>query len=87
MITIAIGLSILLLLVVLYLLFRIGTLASIFRGSSQRAVGTTKTSNKVNSALLLLFLIIGGIAFAWSFSASWDEMNQPIASVHGEWTD
>jgi cytochrome c oxidase subunit II len=87
MITIAIGLSILLLLVVLFLLFRIGTLASIFRGSSQRAVGTTKTSNKVNSMLLLLFLIIGGIAFAWSFSASWDEMNQPLASVHGEWTD
>ncbi|NDK54578.1 cytochrome c oxidase subunit II [Pontibacter fetidus] len=87
MITIAIGLSIILLLVVLFLLFRIGTLASIFRGSSQRAAGTTKTSNKVNSILLLLFLIIGGIAFAWSFSASWDEMNQPVASVHGVWTD
>ncbi|MER2995964.1 cytochrome c oxidase subunit II [Pontibacter populi] len=87
MITIAIGLSILLLLVVLFLLFRIGTLASIFRGSSQRAVGTTKTSNKVNSMLLLLFLIVGGIAFAWSFSESWDEMNQPLASLHGEWTD
>ncbi|WP_162427476.1 cytochrome c oxidase subunit II [Pontibacter pudoricolor] len=87
MITIAIGLSILLLFVVLFLLFRIGTLASIFRGSSQRAVGTTKTSNKVNSMLLLLFMIIGGIAFAWSFSASWDDMNQPLASVHGEWTD
>lgn len=87
MITIAIGLSIILLLVVLFLLFRIGTLASIFRGSSQKAAGTTKTSNRVNSILLLLFLIVGGIAFAWSFSASWDEMNQPVASVHGVWTD
>jgi cytochrome c oxidase subunit 2 len=37
--------------------------------------------------LLLLFLIVGGVAFAWSFSASWDEMNQPLASVHGRWTD
>lgn len=87
MITIAIGLSVLLLLVVLFLLFRIGTLASIFRGSSQKAVGTTKTSNRVNSIMLLLFLIIGGVAFAWSFMAAWDEMNQPLASVHGEWTD
>ncbi|MEJ8758259.1 cytochrome c oxidase subunit II [Pontibacter sp. H259] len=87
MITIAIVLSILLLLVVLFLMFRIGTLASIFRGSSERAAGTTKTSNTVNSMLMLLFLILGGIAFAWSFSASWDEMNQPLASVHGEWTD
>lgn len=87
MITIAIGISILLLLVVLFQLFRIGTLASIFRGSSQRAVGTTKTSNKVNSTLLLLFLLIGGAAFAWSFIDAWDDMNQPLASVHGEWTD
>ncbi|MFT2008964.1 cytochrome c oxidase subunit II [Pontibacter sp. 13R65] len=87
MITFAIGLSIFLLIVVLFLLFRIGTLASIFRGSSQRALGTTKTSNKVNSTLLLIFLIGGGAAFFWSFAQSWDEMNQPLASVHGEWTD
>ncbi|MBF9253882.1 cytochrome c oxidase subunit II [Pontibacter sp. 172403-2] len=87
MIAFAIGLSIFLLLVILFLLFRIGTLASIFRGSSERAAGTTKTSNRVNSTLMLLFLILGGAAFIWSFSASWDDMNQPIASVHGEWTD
>ncbi|WP_018477333.1 cytochrome c oxidase subunit II [Pontibacter roseus] len=36
---------------------------------------------------MLLFLIVGGAAFAWSFSDSWDEMNQPLASVHGGWTD
>lgn len=87
MITFAIGLSIVLLFVILFLLFRIGTLASIFRGSTQRAAGTTKTSNKVNGVLLLLFLLVGGAAFAWSFADSWDEMNPPLASVHGEWTD
>jgi cytochrome c oxidase subunit II len=87
MITFAIGLSIVLLIVILFLLFRIGTLASIFRGSTQRAVGTTKTSNKVNGVLLLLFLIVGGALFAWSFADAWDEMNQPLASVHGAWTD
>ncbi|MCC9138294.1 cytochrome c oxidase subunit II [Pontibacter silvestris] len=87
MITFAIGLSVVLLLVILFLLFRIGTLASIFRGSTQRAAGTTKTSNRVNSTLLLLFLIGGGAAFAWSFASAWDTMNQPLASVHGAWTD
>lgn len=87
MIAFAIGLSIVLLLIILFLLFRIGTLASIFRGSSERAAGTTKTSNRVNSIMLLLFLILGGIAFTWSFISYWDDMNQPIASVHGEWTD
>lgn len=87
MITFAIGLSIILLIVILFLLFRIGTLASIFRGSTQRAAGTTKTSNRINSMLLLLFLLIGGAAFVWSFAESWEEMDQPLASVHGVWTD
>ncbi|WP_276498233.1 cytochrome c oxidase subunit II [Pontibacter litorisediminis] len=87
MITIAIGLSILLLLVILFLLFRIGTLASIFRGSSERAAGTTKVSNRVNGTLMLLFLFVGGAAFAWSFVDAWDTMNLPLGSVHGEWTD
>ncbi|TPE42568.1 cytochrome c oxidase subunit II [Pontibacter mangrovi] len=87
MITIAIGLSIILLLVILFLLFRIGTLTSIFRGSTERAAGTTKTSNRVNSVMLLLFLIVGGGAFAWSFADAWDDMTLPLASVHGAWTD
>jgi cytochrome c oxidase subunit 2 len=87
MITIAIGLAVVLLLVILFLLFRIGTLASIFRGSSQKAAGTTKTSNRVNSMMLLLFLIVGGAAFIWSFSDSWNDMNLPVATVHGAWTD
>ncbi|MCC9166123.1 cytochrome c oxidase subunit II [Pontibacter harenae] len=87
MITFAIGLSIVLLLVILFLLFRIGTLASIFRGSSKRAIGTSSTSNKVNGTLLLLFLILGGAAFAWSFADAWDTMILPLASVHGDWTD
>lgn len=87
MITFAIVLSVVLLFVILFLLFRIGTLASIFRGSSERAPGTTKTSNRVNSTLLLLFLVGGGAAFIWSFADSWDGMNLPVASVHGAWTD
>ncbi|GHA73170.1 cytochrome c oxidase subunit II [Pontibacter akesuensis] len=87
MISIAIGLSVVLLFVILFLLFRIGTLASIFRGSTERAVGTTKTSNRVNGTLMILFLVLGGAGFIWSFIAYWDEMNPPLASVHGEWTD
>lgn len=87
MISIAIGLSVVLLIVILFLLFRIGTLTSIFRGSTERAAGTTKTSNKVNGMLLLLFLFGGGAAFVWSFVKYWGEMNQPLASVHGSWTD
>ncbi|WP_210463983.1 MULTISPECIES: cytochrome c oxidase subunit II [Rufibacter] len=80
MITIAVALSILLLLVVLYLLFRIQVLASIFKGSYRRDIGT---SNKVNAALLLVFLFVMGALFVWSFASSKEEMTLPLASEHG----
>ncbi|WP_181305921.1 cytochrome c oxidase subunit II [Rufibacter sp. XAAS-G3-1] len=80
MITIVVALSILLLLVVLYLLFRIQVLASIFKGSYRRDIGK---SNKVNAILMLVFLFVMGALFVWSFMDSWDDMVLPIASVHG----
>ena len=73
-----------LLLVVFGLLFRLQILTSIFSGSSAREFGT---SNRVNGILMLVFMIVGGAAFAWSFSDNYDKMNPPIASVHGHATE
>ncbi|MCC2547053.1 cytochrome c oxidase subunit II [Hymenobacter sp. BT175] len=80
MIALGILLVLVLLLVVFGLLFRLQILTSIFSGSFTRDIGM---SNRVNAILMLVFLIVGGAAFAWSFVDSYDKMNPPIASVHG----
>ncbi|WP_045687815.1 cytochrome c oxidase subunit II [Hymenobacter sp. AT01-02] len=73
-----------LLLVVFGLLFRLQILTSIFSGSSTREIGV---SNRVNAILFIIFLVVGGSAFAWSFVDNFDAMNPPIASVHGHATE
>ncbi|MBT9391608.1 cytochrome c oxidase subunit II [Hymenobacter sp. NST-14] len=80
MTTLGILLVLALLLVVFGLLFRLQILTSIFSGSSTREVGV---SNRVNAILFVVFLVVGGAAFAWSFIDNYDKMNPPIASIHG----
>ena len=84
MFSIIIIVAVILLLVILGLLYRLQVLSSVFSGSYRKQVGG---SNKINAALLLGFLIIGSIAFYWSWRASEDEMLLPVASVHGVETD
>jgi cytochrome c oxidase subunit 2 len=84
MTTLGILLVLALLLVVFGLLFRLQILTSIFSGSSARELGT---SNRVNGVLMLIFMVVGGAAFAWSFGDNFEKMNPPIASVHGHATE
>lgn len=84
MITIAILLTLVLLGVVLYQLFRLNILTSVFRGSFDKRVST---SNRVNAILFLAFLIIGGAAFAWSFQDAKPDFMVPVGSVHGKWIE
>jgi cytochrome c oxidase subunit II len=84
MITLAIILALGLFGAILYLLFRIQTLSSIFRGTANKRVSA---SNRVNAILLLVFLVVGGIAFFWSFADSMDNMTVPVSSVHGVWIE
>src|SRR6476469_4606783 len=69
-----------LLLVVFGLLFRLQILTSIFSGTFTRDIGM---SNSVNAVLFLVFLVAGGLWFAYSFAENFNKMNPPIASVHG----
>ena len=80
MIQIALILIAVLVLVVMGLLFRLQVLTSIFSGTYTRQIGR---SNGVNAILLLLFLVIGGVAFAWSLIHYHDETIIPVASEHG----
>lgn len=80
MVALGILLVLVLLLVVFGLLFRLQILTSIFSGSFTRDIGL---SNRVNAVLFIVFMLVGGAAFAWSFAEDFDKMNPPIASVHG----
>ncbi len=79
-----IGLGVALVLIILFLVFRIGTLLSIVKGSSDEPGGK---SNKINAILFLLSLFgLFGLFFWYSF-AYFDEYTLPLASVHGAETD
>ncbi len=84
MFEVIITVGVLLLLVILYTLFRIGTLVNVVKGTDKKVVST---SNKVNAALMMIFMIAG---FAFMFWYSWvyfDKYTLPVASEHGEVTD
>lgn len=57
-------------------------LGSVYRGTYTKRVSL---SNRVNATLLLLFLIIGGVAFFWSFFDAKKDFDVPRASVHAVW--
>ena len=77
--------GIILLLVILILLFRIGSLIGVVRGTSKEPL--RGRSNRVNGLLMLIFVITGVVGFLWYSIATFDQYNVPLASVHGEWTD
>lgn len=78
-------LGVVLLVAILVLLFRIGRLISVVKGTSKEPL--KGRSNRVNGALMLIFIIVSLIAFTWYSIATFDEYNIPLASVHGEWID
>ena len=69
-----------LLLVVFGLLFRLQIFTAIFSGDSARDIGP---GNRLNAIMMLVFLVGGGAALAWSAIASYARMNLPVASAHG----
>lgn len=84
MMNILLGIGGVLILVILYMIFRVTTLISVVKGSHHKRAGA---SNKVNAALMLAFLILGSIAAVWSAYAAADEFLPPPSSVHGEQID
>ena len=81
---IIITVGVLLLLLILFTLFRIGTLVNVVKGTDKKIVST---SNKVNGALMMVFMILG---FGFMFWYSWvyfDKYTLPVASEHGVLTD
>ncbi|QHT66608.1 cytochrome c oxidase subunit II [Rhodocytophaga rosea] len=81
MVNIILGIGAILIVVILFMIFRVGTLISVVRGTHKKRVDT---SNRINAALFLVFFIVGGFAAVWSsFSASEFFLPQP-SSAHGK---
>ncbi|MFN3403566.1 MAG: cytochrome c oxidase subunit II [Cytophagaceae bacterium] len=79
-----IGISIVLILAILFLIFRISTFINVMKGGYTRRVGY---SNRVNAFLLLAFWIIALIGFFWFSNYSQQFYLPQSVSEHGLVTD
>ena len=83
MMSLVIGIGVLLVVVILIMIFRIGTLVSVMSGPEKPG----GTANQVNALLCLVFMVVGLGGFFWYSYAHWDSYQIPVASEHGIITD
>ncbi|MES2730350.1 MAG: cytochrome c oxidase subunit II [Bacteroidota bacterium] len=84
MLSLVLVIAVILIVVIVAMIFRIGSLVSSVKSPSQGRVGT---SNKVNAALMMVFLIGGAALAAWSSWESSKDFLPEASSVHGKITD
>lgn len=82
-----IGIGVVLILVILYLLFRVSSLIGIARSRPTTVEARVDSSNKANATIFLVFTIVSLLVFFWYSFAFFEDYNLPVASVHGAWTD
>lgn len=80
MVGLIVGIGIVLLVVILFTIFRILRLINIARGSDKKYVST---GNKVNAILMMVFLIASIILLVWYSVSAYDKYTIPVASNHG----
>jgi cytochrome c oxidase subunit 2 len=79
-----IGVGVLLVLSIIWMVYRIQTLVSVVKGSDKKIASG---SNKVNAILFVLFLIGTTILMFWYSIKEFDNYELPVASEHGVITD
>lgn len=79
-----ISIGVLLLILVIWMVYRIQTLISVAKGSDKKIA---TTSNKVNAMLFMVFLIGAGGLMVWYSIKEFDNYQLPIGSEHGIVTD
>lgn len=84
MMSLIIGIGIILVLTILYLIFRVGSLVRVAKGENQDEVSK---NNGIHATLFMLTMVGGLTAFFWYSWAHFDEYTLPVASVHGAETD
>jgi cytochrome c oxidase subunit 2 len=84
MMNLIIGLGVVLVLVILYLIFRVSNLVSIAKGTKRDRYDS---SNGLNAALFMIFMVVSLGVFFWYSFAFFKDYTLPIASIHGALTD
>jgi cytochrome c oxidase subunit II len=79
-----IAIGVLLVLAIVFTLFRISTLMSAMKG---RKEGEVSSNNGVHAILFIVFLVAGFGSVFWYSYTRFDEYNLPVASDHGIQTD
>lgn len=77
-------LGVVLVLAILYLIFRVGSLVGVAKGKKEGEVGA---SNGLNATLFIVFMITSLVGFFWYSFTHFDSYTLPVASEHGAWTD
>jgi cytochrome c oxidase subunit 2 len=84
MTSLIIGLGILLILVILYQIYRVSRLVSVAKGQQS---DRTSPGNSLHAALFIVFMIVSLVSFFWYSFAYFEDYTLPIASEHGKVTD
>lgn len=77
-------LGIILVLAILYLIFRVSSLVRVAKGEKEQRVDS---SNGLNASLFVIFLIVSLGGFFWYSYTHFDSYTLPVASEHGKQTD
>ncbi len=80
MFNLAIVLGVVLLLAILFLIFRISSLISVAKDNTGKL---ETSSNKINGAMCMIFLVGMGFLFFWYSFKEFENYNLPVASEHG----
>ena len=84
MMSLIIGLGALLVLIILYLIFRVGSLVNIAKGKPDDRVSP---NNGVHATLFMVFMLAGLGGFFWYSYTFFNDYTLPVASEHGVKTD
>lgn len=85
MTSVIIILSVVLILGILYMIFRVGNLISIAKGRNDAS--KVEPDNAIHAFLFIVFMVVGLIGFFWYSYVNFDRYQLPIASEHGAVTD
>ncbi len=77
------GIGVVLVLVIIFMIFRITNLVGLVKGDREKA----ESGNGINAFLFMAFMILSLVGFYWYSFAHFKEYTLPVASEHGVVTD